>query len=231
VPSDPPVVTNRAPDGSKAMLAMGSESACSGWPTAWPVAVFHSWTMPAKDPVARVPSGAKAREIRGSLCTLPRGMLLVENPAASTCSAQPDPPRAAPLPKSFPYSYLEAFERLITSYEHPPIRDSALPSAGQCPRANDDGLAGQGIRPGDQERGDGRRCDGAVEAVEATLPGTMPTLAVSLRTSTEDQLCALAPQSGFRATGNQYYRCGWYEKGVKWSRDNGSVVFPGDRCR
>jgi hypothetical protein len=153
--------------------------------------------------------------------------MLVENPAASTYSAQPDLPQAAPLPKSFPYFvYLEAFERLITSYEHPPIRDSALPAwVDSSARTK---TVWQ-VRASDPVTGNAATVADAMalwQPVEATLLGTMPTLAVSLGTSTEDQLCALAPQSGFRGTGNQYYRCEWHEKGVKWSRDNGSVVFP-----
>ena len=177
--------------------------------------------------------------------------LLVENrpPVARSFYHQPDAyydPETDPFPSGGAFFvYLQVCERLVTWIEEPAIRDAALGAGGPDASAR-------------------AKVAWQVRCEEPTLEGTPPktanaaknlwnksfkgeltggstgTLRARAMPTDDDELCALAPQAGYRGPENQLYRIeihsggelGLDEPGApptfKWSRDNGSVVFPID---
>lgn len=181
--------------------------------------------------------------------------LLVENPPSADPDAppttfyhQPDAyfdPDENQLPSdgSF-FVYLQAWERLVTWVEDPSIRDAALGAGGpdSCARVKVVWQVRVGQRP----------LDGATPTIPKTAmaawdklfrPALEAPSTGALRArfvpSDDDELCALAPQAGYRGPENQLYRVEIHTGGTlgppeaggaaptfKWSRDNGSVIAP-----
>ncbi len=205
----------------------------------------HAWpTENAGFDITPVPAADVGLKISKGRCYVD-GML-VENPGEVSFFDQPDA-RFAPsqhaLPKTFPYfAYLEVCERLVTFVEQPSIRDVALGVGG--PDSSARSKVVWQVRYKDQLPGDvPTDVDGALgwwadNVAPALLDERSGQLTAAVSAGKEDELCALAPDAGFRGIENQLYRVEIHESGrlngdggapmpsFKWSRDNGSVVFP-----
>jgi hypothetical protein len=156
-----------------------------------------------------------------------------------------DPERDA-LPDAPYWVYLKVWERLLTGEDFPDMRDVALghqiaDSSGRLQ------VVWQVVAVEASSKANGR--PGSREAaltafdtqVRATLeprdvtPGQLRAWATE---PTEDELCATSPRAHYRGLENQLYRVEIHRGGqatagggrtaptFKWSRDNGSVVFP-----
>ena len=145
-----------------------------------------------------------------------------------------------PLPEATPYLvYLRVFERLVTAVEDPSIRDPALGAGGPDSAARAQAVWQAFAVPFDGDAPPNRAK--ALEAwAESILPGLVVTdlgrlAAKAADPPTTEPLCALAPSSRYRGTGNQLYRVEVHRAGsttsdgdpptFKWSRDNGAVTF------
>jgi hypothetical protein len=176
--------------------------------------------------------------------------MLVENPTPTSFYKQPDARfdvATLKLPEAFPYFvYLEVWEQLVTSYEQSEIRDVALGPGGAESSARTK-VAWQ-VRFSDQVK-PAPAANSTPTALRELWDDTVaPTLVegadqgkltASLVPGKDDELCALFPGGGYRGQENQLYRVEIHTGGVvgpagpgitaptfKWSRDNGSVVFP-----
>ncbi len=173
--------------------------------------------------------------------------ILVENPApGASFYHQPDARfgERQKIPKEYPYFvYLEVWERLVTFIEEPGMSDVAL-GAGRDSSAR--AKVVWQIRVGDTLQ------DAPLPSTRTTalnrwwkkevdsglLGQPSGELTVVLTGGKDDELCALAPGAGYRGLENQLYRVEIHHGGAlnggddvadasfKWSRDNGSVVFP-----
>lgn len=160
--------------------------------------------------------------------------MLVENPAPTSFYDQPDAhfTRAAhPLPSEQPYFvYLDVWERFITAVEQPELRDVALGADGPD-TAGRTKVVWQ------------VRCGPPLDRTAATLVGSADAARAYWSERVEPGLIGIDPGSivarvekGYRGAENQLYRVEIHGAGVvggagppptfKWSRDNGSVVFP-----
>ncbi|KWX02075.1 hypothetical protein LI90_3114 [Carbonactinospora thermoautotrophica] len=149
-----------------------------------------------------------------------------------------DPERPADHLPELPFLvYLKVWERLVTAVEDPEIRETALgdamPDTAARARvtwqvlplpASDLGLP-QGGSP-----------DQARAKFAEWVAGQEPTGRLAARTArpprVEDDPCIIHPESRYRGPENQLYRVEIHAGGpgeqatFKWSRENGSVVFP-----
>lgn len=148
---------------------------------------------------------------------------------AATLLNQPDLPVAGPLDPNKKYLvYLDVWDRLITHLQDPKLRDVALGGADTAARAQT--LAQVKAMP-----------------VTASVPNCKPDFqpwndmvapaSSRLRARVQPQpagtsACEVAATAGYRRLENQLYRVEIHKKGklgdatFKWSRENGSVVFP-----
>ncbi len=128
-------------------------------------------------------------------------------------------------------AYLETWERHITAVEDPGIREEALGSSDTCTRTE---LLGQvklatltGVLPAGAAAADAVRA--AFESVDVS--GGQLTIEVPEATPTTDP-CALPDLAGYSGSDNRLYRIEVHRGGglsqvqLKWSRDNGSELFP-----
>lgn len=154
-------------------------------------------------------------------------------------------PKRDPLPEKLPVlAYLKVWERLVTAVEDPAIRDVALGAGGPDSSARTQ-VVWQVILtaspPGSQ---------GAFTLKSKTEKDMRAELLVRWRDNWLDALqgvgvallraraksgdddpepCALSPFARYRGPENQLYRVEVHDDSTfKWSRDNGSVVFPID---
>lgn len=139
-------------------------------------------------------------------------------------------------------AYLKVWERLITAIEDPSIREVALGAWGPDTAARSKVVWQVLLAPApERDAGPPQNREQAMElwaGLEETLrPATQGRLrARVLLTEDEDDLCALSPDARYRGVENQLYRVEIHSVGeiggegssptFKWSRDNGSVVFP-----
>lgn len=178
--------------------------------------------------------------------------ILVENPVDVTYYSQPDARFTSDVhspPTKYPfYVYMEVWERLVTFVEQPEIRDSAFGARGPDSSARTKVVwqirVGETLSTPPALPNDRKAALSYWDANEADLvglPKAQGGLKASLGASTEDELCALSPAAGYRGLENQLYRVEVHSAGTllpapsdaggpvptfKWSRDNGSVVFP-----
>lgn len=128
-------------------------------------------------------------------------------------------------------AYLETWERHITAVEDPGIREEALGSSDTCARTE---LLGQvklatltGVLPAGAAAADAVRA--AFESVDVS--GGQLTIDVPEASPTTDP-CALPELAGYSGSDNRLYRIDVHRGGglsqvqLKWSRDNGSELFP-----
>jgi hypothetical protein len=147
-------------------------------------------------------------------------------------------------------AYLKVWERLITAVEDPSIREVALGSAGPDTTARSKVVwqvllardpAGATADP-PQSRDDAMlRWTELEKTLRPATQGRLRARTPSSEATAEDSLCALSPDARYRGVENQLYRVEIHSAGeigpdlaspptlpptFKWSRDNGSVVFP-----
>ncbi len=143
-----------------------------------------------------------------------------------------------PLPTTFPFLvYLRVFERLVTAVQDPDIREIALGDNGPDTAARAQVvwqvLASTTI-PGTTEQIDDTATAESVRNAWITQPPKTITIkAQGNQPSLQDSdPCITAPAARYRGAENQLYRVEIHTGGesgtatFKWSRDNGSVVFP-----
>jgi hypothetical protein len=126
--------------------------------------------------------------------------------------------------------YLDVWERLVTSVDDDRIREAALDGPDTCARAQ---VVWQvRVLPGPK---DGSKFDcSAVNDWAATGDGRLRARA--RRDKPDTSLCTISPDARYRGAENQLYRVEIHAGGevgdasvipsFKWSRDNGSVIFP-----
>lgn len=159
--------------------------------------------------------------------------------------SQPDgfyDPQRDRLPEGFPLlAYLVVWERLITSVEDPEIREVALGSNGPDTtararvvwqvRATRTGPNGQNL-PDAFDRDQAEKL--WPEWVRLWQPDARGRLMARAYAPPIDErdVCAVPPESRYRRAENQHYRVEIHTGGkvgeatFKWSRDNGSQIFP-----
>jgi hypothetical protein len=154
--------------------------------------------------------------------------LLVELPAATTYLTQPllpDPPALNPVDGRTDSVFLDVWERHITAIEDPSIREVALGGPDTTTRVQT--IFQVRITQGPRVEGP-LTCDTA--PMPAASGGLMKASVVPVPPG--DDLCAIAPAGGFRGLENRLYRVEIHDATTpgpatfKWSRDNGSIVFP-----
>ncbi|MEU6082221.1 DUF6519 domain-containing protein [Streptomyces sp. NPDC047108] len=154
-----------------------------------------------------------------------------------------DPERPADrLPSGFPFLvYLKVWERLVTAAEDPVLREvalgSALPDTAARTKVVWQVLALEGSKL-DLEDGDGRkdsvRQAFARWAAEQERPGSRLAARSERPDHADEDPCLVSPDARYRGPENQLYRVEVHDGGsakdatFKWSRENGSVVFPVD---
>lgn len=142
-------------------------------------------------------------------------------------------------------AYLRVWERLITAVEDPSIREIALGAGGPDSSARSK-VVWQLLLAAAPDPEDGVQPENRTQAMklwDRLAPTLTPAEQGLLRARTRagedgDDLCALAPGARYRGVENQLYRVEIHAAGelgddtntpaptFKWSRDNGSVVFP-----
>jgi hypothetical protein len=143
-----------------------------------------------------------------------------------------------PLPAAFPFVvYLRVFERLVNAVQDPAIREIALGDNGP-----DTAARGQVVWqvltattiPGTTKRVSNNNSPEAVRKVWVGQPAkTVAIMAKGKQPSPQDSdPCITSPAARYRRAENQLYRVEIHTGGpagtatFKWSRDNGSVLFP-----
>ncbi|MFD7505967.1 DUF6519 domain-containing protein [Streptomyces sp. NPDC059850] len=169
-------------------------------------------------------------------------------PATWTYWDQPDafrdPERAADrLPTQFPYlAYLKVWERTVTAAEDPALREvalgSAMPDTAARLKVVWQVLPLEGSRlevedgPGDQR--DLIRKAFTKWAATAGAPASRLAARSERPDHADEDPCLVRPDARYRGPENQLYRVEIHDGGpakdatFKWSRENGSVVFPVD---
>jgi hypothetical protein len=121
--------------------------------------------------------------------------------------------------------YLDVWERHITCVEDPHIREVALGGPDTTTRAQ---VVWQ-VRSAAPARAARNPCD--ISGIPPR-PGTGRLRAYAGAGAVAPSPCVIAPSSSYRGPENQLYRVEIHDPGVagkatyKWSRENGSVVFP-----
>lgn len=153
--------------------------------------------------------------------------LLLEVPAPGTTYLTqpflPSPPPLNPVDGRVDAVFLDVWERHITAIEDPAIREVALGGPDTTTRVQ----TIYQVRIS-QNLGAGATCD------TVPFPGPSGGLmkASVVPVPPGDDLCAIAPTGGFRGLENRLYRIEVHDSTAsgqatfKWSRDNGSIVFP-----
>lgn len=165
--------------------------------------------------------------------------ILVENHRALLFTEQPGYPFAddtelSDLQDKELLAYLDVWERHITHVQDDFIREVALGGADTCSRTQVVWQVKALLRGAEKNFG--------CEALGSLLARTrLPQLrARAQRGSATPELCSVAPESQYRGLENQLYRVEVHEVEIetkgnkkvvqsatfKWSRENGSVVFP-----
>jgi hypothetical protein len=126
-------------------------------------------------------------------------------------------------------AYLDVWERHVTYVDYDHIREVALGGPDTCSRAQVVWQLKILLPPGSNAPFD---C-GAVKAWKSIGDGWLRARARPGKTA--DELCVISPESVYRGAENQLYRLEIHDGGAaapagnatfKWSRDNGSVIFP-----
>jgi hypothetical protein len=126
--------------------------------------------------------------------------------------------------------YLDVWERHITYVEDDHIREVALGGPDTCTRAQVVWQLKVLLRPENAEPFD-------CTSLKGLLARTLPQLRARARLDKPPtELCVISPESRYRGAENQLYRVEVHKGGTatadattatfKWSRENGSVVFP-----
>jgi Family of unknown function (DUF6519) len=148
----------------------------------------------------------------------------------STYLTQPDYPIVNSIPSITPNTqyefYLDVWERLVTYVEDDSIREVALGGAETAARTK---LVCQVKTLPPQAAPPSPSSDLRAQ-IENGPRGSLKAIAAQQSTSTDP--CVISPQASYRGPENQLYRVEIHNPGAagtatfKWSRENGSVVFP-----
>ncbi|HEX2031939.1 MAG TPA: DUF6519 domain-containing protein [Actinomycetota bacterium] len=156
--------------------------------------------------------------------------ILCENDATVSYRSQPDLPDPGALGSGTFLVYLDVWRRHITTVEDPEIREVALGGPDTSTRTKTVWQVKALELPGDYSEGD---CLGEVEGWNDLVAGSSGRLAAQATPEDpDDGECAIPAQAGYRRLENQLYRVEIHDPTeggsptFKWSRDNGSVVFP-----
>jgi hypothetical protein len=175
--------------------------------------------------------------------------ILCENEAPCSYFHQPDWPGQPDLARGSSYLvYLDVWERHITSLEDMLIRESALGALGPdtATRAKtvwQVKVTDKLVNDTDDTETDisaGLRCENVrdkhwknwLAKWQPENRGMLKARAIPSSPSDPEDACITPPNSRYRGTENQLYRVEIHRSGkagtatFKWSRDNGSVVFP-----
>ncbi len=124
------------------------------------------------------------------------------------------------------YAYLDVWERHITHGQTDGIREVALGGLDTCSRA-------QVVWQVKLIDASGTTCQDAKQSVENYPKLSNAKMRARVRPEREyENPCSIPPESRYRGLENQLYRIEIHRGGTtdvatfKWSRDNGSVVFP-----
>lgn len=172
--------------------------------------------------------------VSGILCENDQGAADESTSQGLHYSRQPNYPEAEPLRRGGRYLvYLDVWERQVTYLENATLRESALGGPDTATRAQ---IVWQvKVRESQIEPEDARDYEAFLEELGETLqPGTggLQARARVVDRSTLEEPCTLSPEASYRGAANQLYRVEIHDGGrlgqatFKWSRDNGSVVFP-----
>jgi hypothetical protein len=161
--------------------------------------------------------------------------VLVENQRVITYTEQPgypfsDDTKLENLQNKGLIAYLDVWERHITYVQDDHIREVALGGPDTCSRAQVVWQVKALVRPDNAKKFD-------CTSLEGLLARTLPQLRARARLDKPaTELCVIPPESRYRGAENQLYRVEVHAGGVagagttgatfKWSRENGSVVFP-----
>ncbi len=155
--------------------------------------------------------------------------LLSENEHAIPFSTQPDLPGAQPISAVGTYlAYLDVWQRHLTSLERPSIREVALGGPDTTTRAQT--VWQVKVVPVPEVSPNCLSDLAAWDSATAGSSGTLAARAQPETTSTDP--CIVPPSAGYRGLENHLYRVEIHNPGAvgtatfKWSRDNGSLVFP-----
>lgn len=125
--------------------------------------------------------------------------------------------------------YLDVWERLVTSLEHPLMRESALGGPDTSARAQT--VWQVKVKALKESPYTDSQWPGFLEGVQPANRGLLRAKCQSPSPSRGDDPCIIPPDNVYRGQENQLYRVEIHQGGelgtasFKWSRDNGSVVF------
>jgi Family of unknown function (DUF6519) len=195
---------------------------------------------PNGNPTGDLAIGAGHYYVDGILCELaaPPPNPTGPDPAPLTLKAQPDWPGAT-LPANASYLiYLDVWERHVTAAQQDSIRETALGGPDTASRAKiiwqvktETNLFNISSGPAlNKEMDSEKKWAKWTSLWQPPNRGRLKARLQPQQTSTDP--CVISPQSTYRGTENQLYRVEIHDSGVlgkatyKWSRENGSVVFP-----
>lgn len=138
-----------------------------------------------------------------------------------------------PLPVGEFLVYLDVWERHITSLDDPLLRETALGGPDSCTRSQIVWQVKVAEVPAAAPLSDPPLPEEIARLIQGRLPTELPTMRARVRPGDVSTTpCVMPPSGGFRGQENQLYRVEVHTGGLagaatfKWSRDNGSVVFP-----
>jgi len=136
-------------------------------------------------------------------------------------------------PKKTYLVYIDAWEQLVTSVEDQRLREVALGGPDTAARAQ---VMWQVRLLPLNVTGNPPSCSAARQQLAEGLGFTPPRLKAEAKADAKDAPCEIRPDAAFRGLENQLYRVEIHDPGkfapgsanpsFKWSRENGSVVFP-----
>jgi hypothetical protein len=210
------------------------------------VEIFSAPAPPAEPMIAKLVSVDPIRGVLtfGPSVILPAAPLMVRR--AMTYLTQPDLPSATPLANATSYVvYLDAWERHLTALEDDTVREVALGGPDTATRAK---VVWQVKAVAPPAGAPAPTCANAPDLLATLQPAHRGRLrAGTTATTASANPCIIPPASAYRGLENQLYRVEIHTGGLvwdgktpldqldtlhtppatfKWSRDNGSVVFP-----
>lgn len=147
-----------------------------------------------------------------------------------TYKIQPDYPQAPDLPPAPFLVYLDVWERHITALEDDDIREKALGGPDTATRKKT--VWQVKVEPDIDACPEGEQWKTLVEKWRPKNRGQLKAMAGEPDSADLDNPCIISPEARYRGPENQLYRIEIHKGGktgeatFKWSRDNGSNIFP-----